>query len=76
MVSFSSFSPTHPTRRSKIELEPNTGVTFEDVAGCDEAKLELVEVVDFLKRPERFNRVGAKSPRGVLLEGPRGKVGR
>ena len=62
--------------RSKIELEPNTGVSFEDVAGCDEAKLELVEVVDFLKRPERFNRVGAKSPRGVLLEGPRGKVGR
>merc|ERR1719486_6709 len=58
--------------RSKIELEPNTGVTFDDVAGCDEAKLELVEVVDFLKRPEKFNKVGAKSPRGVLLEGPPG----
>merc|ERR1719352_286961 len=58
--------------RSKIELEPNTGVSFEDVAGCDEAKLELVEVVDFLKRPEKFNKVGAKSPRGVLLVGPPG----
>merc|ERR1719324_523237 len=58
--------------RSKIELEPNTGVTFEDVAGCDEAKLELVEVVDFLKNPSKFTKVGAKSPRGVLLEGPPG----
>jgi hypothetical protein len=58
--------------RSKIELEPNTGVTFEDVAGCDESKRELVEIVDFLKKPEKFTKVGAKSPRGVLLEGPPG----
>merc|ERR1719478_130221 len=58
--------------RSKIELEPNTGVTFDDVAGCDESKAELVEVVDFLKNPSKFSAVGAKAPRGVLLEGPPG----
>merc|ERR1719482_2000857 len=58
--------------QSKIEMEPNTGVTFEDVAGCDSSKLELVEVVDFLKYPEKFTKVGAKTPRGVLLEGPPG----
>ena len=63
---------TDTSRKSKIELEPNTGVTFEDVARYDEAKLELVEVVDFLKRPEKFNKVGAKAPCGVLLEGPPG----
>ena len=58
--------------QNKIEMEPNTGVTFEDVAGCDSSKLELVEVVDFLKYPEKFTKVGAQSPRGVLLEGPPG----
>jgi cell division protease FtsH len=58
--------------KSKLELEPNTGVTFEDVAGCEESKRELVEVVDFLKNPVKFTKVGAKSPRGVLLEGPPG----
>merc|ERR1719421_1825379 len=58
--------------KSKIEMEPNTGVTFEDVAGCDASKLELTEVVDFLKYPEKFTKVGAKTPRGVLLEGPPG----
>ena len=58
--------------QNKIEMEPNTGVTFEDVAGCDSSKLELVEVVDFLKYPEKFTKVGAKTPRGVLLEGPPG----
>merc|ERR1719478_381409 len=58
--------------RSKIELEPNTGVTFDDVAGCDESKAELVEIVDFLKNPQKYVKVGAKSPRGVLLEGPPG----
>jgi len=47
-------------------------VTFEDVAGCEESKQELVEVVDFLKNPSKFTKVGAKSPRGVLLEGPPG----
>ncbi|KAJ8598463.1 hypothetical protein CTAYLR_006870 [Chrysophaeum taylorii] len=58
--------------RSKIEMEPKTGVTFDDVAGCDESKLELEEVVDFLSNPEKFTKVGAQSPRGVLLEGPPG----
>ena len=47
-------------------------VDFTDVAGCDEAKLELEEVVDFLKKPEKYDEAGAKIPRGVLLEGPPG----
>ncbi len=46
--------------------------TFEDVRGCDEAKGELEDVVDFLKNPEKFNRLGAKMPKGVLLIGPPG----
>lgn len=58
--------------QSKIQMEPQTGVTFDDVAGCDQSKLELTEVVDFLKFPEKFTKVGAKTPRGVLLEGPPG----
>jgi len=48
------------------------GVTFSDVAGCDEAKFELVEVVDFLKDPQKYADAGAKIPSGVLLEGPPG----
>merc|ERR1719506_62947 len=58
--------------KNKIQMEPKTGVTFDDVAGCDASKLELTEVVDFLKYPEKFTKVGAKTPRGVLLEGPPG----
>jgi len=58
--------------KSKIIMEPNTGVKFENVAGIDEAKEELTEVVDFLRAPERFVKVGAKIPRGVLLTGPPG----
>merc|ERR550537_344808 len=58
--------------KSKIQMEPQTGVTFADVAGCDGAKLELNEVVDFLKQPSKFSKLGAKVPRGVLLEGPPG----
>merc|ERR1711904_690158 len=58
--------------KSKIQMEPNTGVTFEDVAGCDGAKLELTEVVEFLKNPSKFSNLGAKIPRGVIMEGPPG----
>lgn len=58
--------------KSKIQMEPETGVTFADVAGCEGSKLELVEIVDFLKKPEKFAAVGAKAPRGVIMEGPPG----
>merc|ERR1719262_1034199 len=58
--------------RSKIEMEPQTGVTFDDVAGCEGSKLELNEVVDFLKDPAKYTAVGAKIPKGVIMEGPPG----
>jgi len=60
--------------RSKARLFPSTNpsVTFNDVAGVDEAKLELQEVVEFLKSPEKFSSLGARIPRGVLLVGPPG----
>merc|ERR1712159_697842 len=58
--------------RSKIQMEPQTGVTFEDVAGAEGAKLELTEVVDFLKEPGKYSALGAKIPRGLILEGPPG----
>ena len=58
--------------QAKVMITPETGVKFEDVAGIDEAKEELTEIVDFLKAPERFVKVGAKIPRGVLLTGPPG----
>merc|ERR1711920_434959 len=58
--------------KAKFQMEPNTGVVFEDVAGIEGAKLELTEVVDFLKNPDRFTAVGAKIPKGVLLVGPPG----
>jgi cell division protease FtsH len=57
---------------AKIMLTPDTGVTFDNVAGCDGAKMELTEVVDFLKNPEKYTNVGAKIPRGVILDGPPG----
>lgn len=50
----------------------DVAVNFTSIAGCDEAKYELVEVVDFLKQPDKYERVGAKIPKGVLLEGPPG----
>jgi len=53
-------------------MEKNTGVTFADVAGVDEAKAELVEIVDFLKNPQDYGRLGARIPKGVLLVGPPG----
>ncbi|WRX19938.1 Peptidase M41 - like 4 [Theobroma cacao] len=58
--------------KAKFEMEPNTGVTFNDVAGVDEAKQDFQEIVEFLKNPEKFAAVGAKIPKGVLLVGPPG----
>ncbi len=61
--------------RSKAKLvtaETNIKVTFDDVAGVDEAKAELHEIVDFLKKPDEFGRLGAHIPRGILLVGPPG----
>lgn len=58
--------------RAKVYVQSDTGVTFADVAGVDEAKEELVEVVDFLKRPKEYGRLGARIPKGVLLVGPPG----
>ncbi|WP_190759593.1 ATP-dependent zinc metalloprotease FtsH [Microcoleus sp. FACHB-68] len=58
--------------RARFQMEAKTGVMFNDVAGIEEAKEELQEVVTFLKKPERFTAVGAKIPKGVLLVGPPG----
>ncbi len=58
--------------RAKIYLEKDTKVTFADVAGVDEAKDELKEVVGFLKAPDKYGRLGARIPKGVLLVGPPG----
>ncbi len=58
--------------KARLQMEPSTQVTFGDVAGIEGAKLELTEVVDFLKNPDRFTAVGAKIPKGVLLVGPPG----
>ena len=58
--------------RARFMMEAKTGVMFDDVAGVEEAKEDLQEVVTFLKKPERFTAVGAKIPKGVLLVGPPG----
>jgi cell division protease FtsH len=58
--------------KAKIYAEKDTKVTFADVAGVDEAKEELREVIDFLKTPEKFTRLGGKIPKGILLVGPPG----
>lgn len=58
--------------KAKIYVESNTGVNFADVAGVDEAKDELREVVDYLKNPTEYGRLGGRMPKGVLLVGPPG----
>ena len=58
--------------KAKVYLETDTKVTFEDVAGVDEAKAELEEIVAFLKEPQSYGRLGARMPKGILLVGPPG----
>ncbi len=58
--------------KARIYEENELGVTFEDVAGVDEAKQELKEVVDFLKKPEKYSAIGGRIPKGILLVGPPG----
>lgn len=58
--------------KAKVDLTPVTNTKFVDVAGCDSAKVELEEVVDFLKFPDRYTEMGAKIPKGCLLSGPPG----
>ncbi|MDG2991394.1 ATP-dependent zinc metalloprotease FtsH4 [Candidatus Synechococcus calcipolaris G9] len=59
--------------KAKVYVEGDAQrITFEDVAGVEEAKTELVEIVDFLKNPQRYNQIGARIPKGVLLVGPPG----
>lgn len=58
--------------RAKMLTSDRTKVTFQDVAGADEAKQELIEIIDFLKEPDKFQRLGGKIPKGALLLGPPG----
>src|SRR5699024_6853366 len=57
---------------AKIYLEAETGKSFDDVAGQDEAKEALKEIIDFLQNPKKYQEIGAKMPKGVLLVGPPG----
>jgi len=58
--------------KARVYVDRDTGVTFDDVAGVDEAKEELKEVIDFLRQPEKYRRLGGNIPKGVLLVGPPG----
>jgi cell division protease FtsH len=58
--------------KAKVYMEKDTKVSFDDVAGVDEAKVELQEIVEFLKDPARYGKLGARAPKGVLLVGPPG----
>ena len=58
--------------KNKARMEKDSKVTFDDVAGCEEEKLELSEIVDFLKNPKKYTELGARIPKGVLLVGPPG----
>ena len=73
---FSTIMPADPNARPVADavLDPNVRAvaTLADVAGCDEAKLELTETIDFLRSPERFHQLGARIPRGIMLYGPPG----
>ena len=73
---FSSNSGSSPMNLGKsparFDQRPDTGISFDDIAGIDEAKSEFEEIVSFLKEPERYTLVGAKIPKGVLLVGPPG----
>ena len=72
-MSFGGFGMTGLGKSgAKIVAQKETGVTFDDVAGQDEAKEALTEIVDFLDKPERYEEIGAKLPRGALLVGPPG----
>ena len=72
----SGSSPMSPMNAGKsparFDPRPETGINFDDIAGIDEAKAEFEEIVSFLKEPDRYTRVGAKIPKGVLLVGPPG----
>ena len=65
-----------PLAGAALRTDPTTPITFAEVAGIDEAKAELTEIVDFLKNPERYHRLGGRIPRGVLLSGSPGPARR